>query len=227
MPISPSLPPSPLSPVFQLFPRQFRELAAETRFPRLTKSGLIDHPLHPLIRPCFPAQRGKPRLPRIFQRILHHASLLPRSLPRLVFFFFFFSFSSSPRLPFSRRFLPLVPLTAPLLPPFTDASQTLAGILRRIPFSFLPSRCPEQAFVELLMERFRALPRLSEATFSPVLFLSPIFHHRRRVTAPIIPLLDSPHRVAHGYYYQKGKKSRSYRPLLLLLLYPSTLACTE
>lgn len=73
--------------------------------------------------------------------------------------------------------------------PFTDASQTLAGILWHIPFFRLliplflsspASRSPEQAFVELLMERFRALPRLSGASFFLYLFPSSSRHHRRR-----------------------------------------------
>lgn len=129
-------------PFFNFFPGNFgNTVAAEIRFPRLTKSGLIDHlhrPLSPslLDHPCFPAQRGGKLGSRIFPTYSTRPfSILPRAaplssppFPRTYLFF-------PPRLSFSRRFLPLAPLAPP---PFTDASQTLAGILRRIPL-FLPT----------------------------------------------------------------------------------------
>lgn len=127
-------------PFFNFFPGNFgNTVAAEIRFPRLTKSGLIDHlhrPLSPslLDHPCFPAQRGLAR--EYFQPIqrVHFPSYhAPRhSPPRLFHGLIFFSllgclFPAA----FSRS-------RPPPPPPFTDASQTLAGILRRIPL-FLPT----------------------------------------------------------------------------------------
>lgn len=124
-------------PFFNFFPGNFgNTVAAEIRFPRLTKSGLIDH-LH---RPLSPSSTMFSRTTRLGSRIFptystRPFSILPRAaplssppFPRTYLFF-------PPRLPFSRRFLPLAPLAPP---PFTDASQTLAGILRRIPL-FLPT----------------------------------------------------------------------------------------
>lgn len=102
-------------PFFNFFPGNFgNTVAAEIRFPRLTKSGLIDH-LH---RPLSPSSTMFSRTTRLGSRIFptystRPFSILPRAaplssppFPRTYLFF-------PPRLPFSRRFLSLAPLAPP------------------------------------------------------------------------------------------------------------------